>query len=126
MLNFLITMLLVVVLLGGSLLDSGHHEGLLHDWALNGIFATILELLLRLGRHLVVLSLLILVLDEIKCVDSKDVAANNEEIVQGNAIVDFRLGAERHAMQRSVELLKLVFILVFIINAEESAHAVHD
>jgi len=58
---------------------------------------------------------------EMERVNTKDVAANDKEVVLVNAVVIFGIRAERLAFEASVELFELLLRLTAIIKGEHQA-----
>ena len=101
-------LVLLVLLLAGRLLLDGRHllEGLLGAFLAVApvVFLRVIVAIFVVDNVLLLLinDGLVDILFELKSVDAENVAANHKEVVQGDGIIDFRLGTERHDCDAAV------------------------
>ena len=101
-------LVLLVLLLAGRLLLDGRHllEGLLGAFLAVApvVFLRVIVAIFVVDNVLLLLinDGLVDILFELKSVDAENVAANHKEVVQGDGIIDFRLGTERHDCNAAV------------------------
>ena len=101
-------LVLLVLLLAGRLLLDGRHllEGLLGAFLAVApvVFLRVIVAIFVVDNVLLLLinDGLVGILFELKSVDAENVAANHKEVVQGDGIIDFRLGTERHDCDAAV------------------------